>query len=330
MSALQGECWVITDRAAGNQRQALALAGRLGLRVHHLIWEPRAPWSWFAPRLLPGYKRVLTPGQRQRLTPPWPRVVIGCGRASSLFTRIVRKLSRGRSFSVQILDPRIDPRHWNVVIAPRHDGIAGANVITTLGSLNPIDATWLDDGSEASPTLADLPQPRVGVLLGGPRKRWPLDEAYARALAGHLIARQRSEGGSIMVVASRRTPAQAVDVLREALRGVPGFIWGSSQDGNNPYPGVLAWADRLVVTPDSVNMLSEACAVGCPVQTFVTMPLPAKLERFHRVLREAGLLHDLDEVVAARQAPLRELAGVAREVLTRMHAHERNANTLPP
>ena len=47
-----GECWAITDEAAGNQRQALALAGALGLPVRHLVLEPRAPWSWFAPRLL--------------------------------------------------------------------------------------------------------------------------------------------------------------------------------------------------------------------------------------------------------------------------------------
>jgi mitochondrial fission protein ELM1 len=81
------------------------------------------------------------------------------------------------------------------------------------------------------------------------------------------------------------------------------------------------------VTPDSVNMLSEACAVGCPVHTLVTSPLPAKIARFHRVLREAGLLHDLDAIVTTRQTPLRELPVVAKEVLTRMHAHERDANT---
>ena len=85
-------------------------------------------------------------------------------------------------------------------------------------------------------------------------------------------------------------------------------------DGNNPYPGALGWADRLVVTPDSVNMLSEACAVGCAVHTFVSGNLPAKLARFHRSLREAGLLHDIDEDAPVQQAPLRETAAIA-EVL---------------
>jgi mitochondrial fission protein ELM1 len=81
---------------------------------------------------------------------------------------------------------------------------------------------------------------------------------------------------------------------------------------------VLGWADRLVVTPDSVNMLSEACATGCAVETFAPAPLPAKLECFHRALRDAGLLHDLGDAPPARQPPLRETAAVAARILRRI------------
>ena len=71
---------------------------------------------------------------------------------------------------------------------------------------------------------------------------------------------------------------------------------------------------RLVVTPDSVNMLSEACATGRPVHTFVSRPLPGKLERFHQELRAAGLLHDIDARTPPAQTPLRETAAIASEV----------------
>ena len=40
----------------------------------------------------------------------------------------------------------------------------------------------------------------------------------------------------------------------------PGLTWCGEADGANPYAGVLAWADRIVCSPDSVNMVSEACA----------------------------------------------------------------------
>ena len=314
MNTLREECWAITDAAAGNQRQALALAERLGLPVRPLVLEPRGPWAWLAPRLLPGAALALPPDERARFVPPWPRVAIGCGRAAALFTRMLRRLSGGRCRTVQILDPRIDPSHWDLVVAPRHDGLAGPNVLTPRGSLNPVDDEWLADAREAWPRLTGLPPPRVGVLLGGPRRGLAMDEAWTQAFADGLRALHRRHGGSLTLLASRRTPPPRVATLRRFLDGVPGLHWSGPADGPNPYPGVLAWADRLVVTPDSVNMLSEACAVGCAVHTFAPGALPRRLARFHRSLREAGLLHDLDDEPPARQPPLRETAAIAAAV----------------
>jgi uncharacterized protein len=313
-----GECWAITDHAAGNQRQALALAERLGMPVRHLVLSPRAPWSWLSPRFMLGGRLALTRPQRTAFAPPWPDVAIGCGRSAALFTRMLRTLAGHHCYTVQILDPRIDPAHWDTVIAPQHDQLSGPNVLQPLGSLNPVDDVWLQDGREAWPALGNLPGPRIGVLIGGPRTGIRIDADYAQQLATQLLARQRAEGGSLLVLASRRTPAAVIEVLRTALRDVPGLFWSGVADGNNPYPGVMAWADRLVVTPDSVNMLSEACAVGCSVQTLVSAPLPDKLARFHQSLREAGLLHDLGSEPPLRQTPLRETEAIAQTLRRRI------------
>jgi mitochondrial fission protein ELM1 len=319
---LRGECWAITDSAAGNQRQALALAERLGLPIRHLILEPRAPWSWLAPKLTMGGLLALRADQRPLFAPPWPSVAIGCGRTSALFTRQLRGLSHGQCYTVQILDPRIDPANWDAVMAPRHDQLQGANVLAPMGSLNPVDDDWLADGRDSCPALAELPQPRVGVLLGGPRKGIVLDTRYAGQLANHLVNRHRREGGSLLVLASRRTPAVLIELFRQTFHAIPGLVWAGPDDGSNPYPGVLGWADRLVVTPDSVNMLSEACAVGCPVHTYAIAPLPARIKRFHAALREAGLLHDVDADTPARQPPLRETSALADELCRRIRARQ--------
>ncbi|UGB37755.1 mitochondrial fission ELM1 family protein [Frateuria soli] len=318
MSGLLEECWAITDAAAGNRRQALALAERLGLPVRPLVLEPRGPWAWLAPRLTLGADLALPPAERARFAPPWPRVAVGCGRAAALFTRLLRSSSGGRCRTVQILDPRVRSRHWDVVIAPRHDGLTGPNVLTPLGSLNPIDEEWLADARDAWPRLTDLPAPRIGVLLGGPRRGIPLDEAWTGAFIEGLRALQRRDGGSLLVLASRRTPPALATALRNAFDGAPGLHWSGKSDGPNPYPGVLAWADRLVVTPDSVNMLSEACAVGCPVHTFARTPLPAKLARFHHALRKGGLLHDLQTGTPLHQPALRETEHIAATVRRRL------------
>jgi uncharacterized protein len=317
-AALPGECWAITDQAAGNQRQALALAERLGMPVRHLVLAPRAPWSWLAPRLALGGRLALPAPQRAVFAPPWPTVAIGCGRSAALLTRMLRRYAQGHCHTVQILDPRIDPSHWDTVIAPRHDELTDTNVLQPLGSLNPIDDAWLEDGRDAFPALGELPRPRVGVLLGGPRNGIRIDRDYGQQLCDLLIAHQRAEGGSLLVLGSRRTPASVMDVMRARLRDIPGLIWPGPDDDGNPYPGVLGWADRLIVTPDSVNMLSEACAVGCAVQTWVSAPLPDKLARFHESLRSAGLLHDLTERAPSYQPPLRETEAIAETLRRRI------------
>ncbi|HET7301069.1 MAG TPA: mitochondrial fission ELM1 family protein [Oleiagrimonas sp.] len=312
------ECWVITNGAAGNERQALALAECLPWPIRTLIAEPRAPWSWCAPRCLPGARLAWPQAVQPMLAPPWPPLVIGCGRAAALFTRLLRQCSHGACRSVQILDPRIDPRHWDVVIAPDHDGLEGDNVLNPLGSLHPIDDGWLSDAREAWAHLASLPAPRLAVLLGGPRHGIAMDAAYARTLAEAILTRHRRDGGSVLLLASRRTPPALFEHLRQAFDGLPGLCWGSDADGANPYPGVLGWADRLVVTPDSVNMLSEACATGRPVHTLVMPPLPDKLARFHAGLRARGLLHAMEAETPSRQPALRETRAIADALRERL------------
>src|SRR5699024_11471290 len=49
-----------------------------------------------------------------------PALAIGCGRQAALATRLVRDTG---ARAVQILDPRLDPSHWDLVIAPEHDGL---------------------------------------------------------------------------------------------------------------------------------------------------------------------------------------------------------------
>ena len=315
------EAWVITDGAAGNERQALALAQAMDVPARVLALPLRKPWAWVAPRELPGGRLALGMRDREAFAPPWPKLAIGCGRSAALLTRLLRELSDRECFCVQILDPRIDPRHWDTVIAPRHDGLHGGNVIETLGSLNPVDDAWLANGREAFVEFGQLPRPRIAVLLGGPRRGIAFGDAFLRALAAGIAQRLQREGGSVLATTSRRAPPDFAHGLREALAHFPGTFWSSDADGPNPYPGLLAWADRIVVTPDSVNMLSEAAAVGVPVHTLAPAPLPDKLARFHAALRERGSLHDLDAEAGGNvPPPLRETAQIAGQLRRKIEA----------
>ena len=305
-------CWAISDGAAGNERQALALARALGLAPRTLRIHVRQPWAAFAPRLTLGALGAIQDETGARLAAPWPDIAIGCGRRAALATRLLRSCSGGRTFCVQILDPRIASDAFDVVIVPQHDPISGTNVMRSIGALNPVDTAWLADGRVRFAGLAAMPAPRTTVLIGGSNRAQRLDAAYFDALLERIASRHASDGGSFLVSVSRRTSAANTARLREAFAAFPGTFWSGPEDGENPYAGYLAWAERIVVTPDSVNMLSEACATGKPVYTFASRPITGKLAAFHADLTSSGHLRRLDDSHAqAQPAPLAETSAIA-------------------
>jgi len=315
-------CWAISDGAAGNERQATALADALGLAARVVRVKLRQPWDWFAPRLMIGASAAVRDGDGRVLGPPWPDIAIGCGRRAAVVTRALREWSGGATFTVQILDPRIDTRAFDVVIAPQHDGVVGTNVIHSIGALNPVDPRWLADARTRFARFAALTSPRTAVLIGATTRAQRLDDRYFDALLERLAAQHAADGGSFLVSASRRTPASAVLKLRAAFAAYPGMFFGADRVGENPYAGFLAWADRIVVTPDSVNMISEAAATGKAVYTFAPQPIAGKLAAFHRELRASGHLRLVGDL---EQKPLPPPLAETREIaeLVRTHWHSR-------
>lgn len=308
-------CWVITDGAAGNERQALALARALNISPKVIRLQLRAPWSWLAPHLTVGNRLALPFELRSLTETSWPNITIGCGRQAAWLTRMLRLWSEHRTFTVQILNPRISTTHFDLVIAPQHDNLAGENVITTIGSLNPVDDEWLAKGYTKFHSFAQCPQPRTAVLIGASHKSQKLDEKYFAGLFTELTRIYQREGGSFLVSTSRRTYSNVIPYLRAAFSAWPSFFYDGSGEGENPYAGFLAYADRIVVTPDSVNMLSEACATGKPVFTYMRQPLQGKIADFHKKLHEKGLLQSLPPSDQPWSAiPLRETALVAQKI----------------
>ena len=313
---ISNQLWTFTDCHAGNRRQAGALACALDLGpIRDWTLATRRPWRWLAPRRLPGSERAFGPDLQHRLAEA-PLLAIGCGRQGALATRLFRE--RGAR-AVQILDPRIDPRHWDLVIAPEHDKLAGPNVLTVLGSLNPVDAPWLQDARANFAHLGDLPQPRTTVLLGGSSAHVRFDRSAFEVLASKLERVLARDGGSVLVTTSRRTPGDILQALQHRYMETAGVVWCGPRDGDNPYPGMLAWADRIVVSPDSVNMVSEACATSAPVFVFDPMRVHGRPRLFLDALLSSGRIRPMDTMLAPFESqPLRETARVAALVRERL------------
>ncbi|UHQ24059.1 mitochondrial fission ELM1 family protein [Lysobacter sp. 5GHs7-4] len=311
------ETLVLSDGHAGNVRQAQALAAALGRSAREFVLDPQTPWAWTAPRRLPGAARAFGAAFAPLLAAP-PALAIGCGRQAALATRLLRE--RGAR-AVQILDPRIDCRHWDLVIAPEHDGLHAPNSLSLLGSLHPVDDLWLAAARSAFPAFGALPSPRTALLLGGPSAHAAFDAAGIEALIAGVAAGVEREGGSVLATASRRTPAPVRERLRAHLAQVPGVVWSGPEDGVNPYAGLLGWADRVICSADSVNLLSEAAATTVPLYIAGVDALSGRPRRFVDRLLESGRARrygGMDALDGYAVTPQRETARIADEVRRRL------------
>jgi uncharacterized protein len=317
--------WVVTDGRPGNENPALGLAEALvrrdgafagaaieTRRIAPKAWAARLPARlWLLPRTRRGgwpFSGLADGGAT--LAEPWPDLVIGAGRRSAPVTAAMRKLSAGGTRAVQILDPQMPLDRFDAVTTPRHDRLSGPNVVATVGSLTRITPGRLEAACGNAPaTLRAAAPPRIAVLLGGPSRAAEIGRPEFAALG--LWLRKRAEAGAtVWITPSRRTPETALAALREAL-GERGWIWDGA--GENPYWAMLALADEIVVTADSVNMASEAAATGKPVRVAAAARLSPKLETFHSALREARAAAALDAPDPGFQA-LRETDAAAAQV----------------
>jgi uncharacterized protein len=312
--------WLLTEDKAGMRVQALALAEALGLDYAELT--PLVPplWARLPTHLWPraAASRWIAPEGPRAFAPPWPDLVISCGRRSVPFALGVRWASEGAVRAVHIQDPRVALDRFDVVVAPAHDELEGANVVTTRGSMTRITPARLEAAAaQFASSLAHLPRPLVAVLLGGSNKVYQFTEERAETLA-RLLRRVAAAGAGLAITASRRTDARALAVLRAGIADLPATLWAGEED--NPYFGYLGLADAVVVTADSVNMVCEACTTGRPVHVF---PLEgrgsAKFRSFHREMRALGYTRPFEgRLEHWHYAPLADAARAAAAIRNRL------------
>ncbi|HEY8289547.1 MAG TPA: mitochondrial fission ELM1 family protein, partial [Acetobacteraceae bacterium] len=206
------------------------------------------------------------------LTAPIPGLAIGCG---GMAGAVLAALRRRSMRVVQVQNPRIDPSRFDLIIANRHDELTGPNVIVTRTALHRVTPDRLAEAGAAwTERFAAFRRPLVAVLLGGSNGRYRLETSAAATLAGQLVSMAQRDQVSIVVTPSRRTDPAVTSLLRDALTPLGGWVWDF--DGENPYFGMLALADMIIVTQDSVSMISEASATGAPV---MIATLPGKSRR---------------------------------------------------
>jgi mitochondrial fission protein ELM1 len=204
------------------------------------------------------------------LTPPWPGLVITAGMRNEPACRWIREQSAGRTRIVHIGRPWARLEQFDLVITtPQYRLPERANVLNNNLTLHRVTVARLQaEARRWESQLAALPRPRIAVIAGGNSGPTTFGPRAAAQLARQASAMARAQGGSLLVTTSARTAPSAVEALSAGIEAPGHFYRWRRNDDDNPYFGYLALADAIIVTADSISMLTEACATGKPVYMF--------------------------------------------------------------
>jgi mitochondrial fission protein ELM1 len=241
----------------------LALAEALGLpfeqkilRFNHL--------RHFQPSLLGATLKSVAADARKQLEGGPPDLTISTGQRSVPAVRALKERSGGRMRAVHLGYPRLSPKYFDLVVpTPEYPVPDGPNVVRIPFALSPHVTRDVDPTDSALVTA--YPAPRRLFLIGGPTLYWKLPVRKMVTAVSRLIDAAGREGGSIIAVGSPRTPPELLTAIRSRLEraSVP-FLFVPG-DGPPAYASLVAGADAIFVTADSVAMVADAVTTGKPV-----------------------------------------------------------------
>ncbi len=243
--------WILSRGRKGDLDQMVALARAVG-------WPHEVKPLRFAGPEIPFLSRLLLKNGADVLRPPWPDLVLCAEASPSVIARQIQHLSGGRTRAVCIGRPAGTAAGFDLVITTAQYRIPPAPNVVELSM--PLAAE-----AEAPPASPPSGGP-IAVIVGGPAFPDRLDAGAAAALAADALAYAARRGAVLAFHTSPRTPPQVNAALARAI--APPHQLQVFGEGPNRYRILLAEASEIVVTSDSVSMVSDALAACKPVSIY--------------------------------------------------------------
>ncbi|MFA6599722.1 MAG: ELM1/GtrOC1 family putative glycosyltransferase [Candidatus Omnitrophota bacterium] len=304
---------ILSDGKPGHLKQSQAVAaafgeirtqyGRPGMEYPTQTLEVRfrSAWRrklfpWFALFWIPfvqGRLRFLRfffePGTQREIERASADFVISAGSSLVPLNLCLARDSRAKSIVVMKPSFPYNRFRFDLAIIPAHDrGAVPAKAVRTLLSPAQSDPGELGRaGERLGRRLRSPGRVRWSVFLGGATRRFDLDPEKIEAFFG-ILSQMADETGDYLVTTSRRTSDAIARRLKERLSRDPHCQLLVVANEDNPpgaVQGMMALAEVLVVTGDSISMISEAVRSGKKVMVVdLGRNLPVKHRRFTDLL----------------------------------------------
>ncbi|MDD5173852.1 MAG: ELM1/GtrOC1 family putative glycosyltransferase [Candidatus Omnitrophica bacterium] len=223
--------------------------------------------SWRCHGRMGFMKMCLEGNSYDKLMKTYAEFIVSCG--SSLAPVNIFMSKENNAKNVVVMDPGI-PRGANkfsFVIAPKHDKIKkGRNIITTTLAPNLVDTRMLEEAAEKFKRDANITKSNViGLLIGGDNPEFALSDNLLKKTLSDILKICESNDADLLVTTSRRTSKAQESIIKAALRKDPRCRLLVIANENNPegtLPGVLALSSVVIVSGESISMISESVSSG--------------------------------------------------------------------
>ena len=216
--------------------------------------------------------------------------IISCGSSMAAVNQFLSQDHKAKTIS--ILQPGLlsrDQFHLNVL--PRHDdpertpGVYQRQhswVAVTHAAPNMISEEYLKEKSEQLLNrfthLKGKVRLKIGLLIGGNSQNLYLSESQMKVLIRQIKSVLEDSKADILITTSRRTPARIEQLLFKEFKKDPRcplLILARREPIEEALGGILGLSDILIVSGDSISMVSEAITSG--KKTIVFFPQRKKL-----------------------------------------------------
>lgn len=260
--------WLLIGHKAGDNNQVTALAEALGwpYAVRRFYYKP---WELITNRLLGATLAGIDCDTSSQLCAPWPELVITAGRRNEPVARWIQRQSPATRL-VHIGRPWSSLSVFDLIVTtPQYFLPEQANILHNHLPLHGMNAQQLEQAASTwQGHFSDLPRPWVAVLIGGDSGPFVFTEQKGRRLGQLVNTLAQRTNGALLISNSARTPKAVYRSLLGEIK-VPAYVhtWQASQP-ENPYLAYMQLADELVVSGESMSMLTEASYTGKPLHIF--------------------------------------------------------------
>ena len=220
-------------------------------------------------------------------------IVISCGRKSVIPSIFLKKKFKDKIINVHIQDPKVSLSNFDFVVAPKHDGLKGKNVIASIGAIHYLRDNELDENmSYLKPRLNK--EKIVSLIVGGPNQYYDYKDIEVEKIFCKIKKNFINSGYQLIFIPSMRTPKSVIDSAINYFDKNQVII---TDIDKKAYLSSLKLANHIVVTCDSTSMISEAAITGKPIYVAQMPPVKnnIRFQKFFEMFKKLNIIKDLDD-----------------------------------